>query len=390
MHTVAVRLWLLPLLQLLVTILPLRTVEESSSCSSGASHGMSVGAHAAAGAGAAAVVSTPEGSTDLAADDIGETPVEPIQRFPPPPTLLLNTVASLLKWCWPGTRAGEQAGCGPNWVVSAVQLALATLSHVSECAQQQQHSADGEGGCAGAVKAPPAPPAAARQLGLSALDLILAVCKAAAEQRLMPDAYFSMGAAGSAERERDHTRTVLDHASMLPGLIAVATALVFGQQMHLRLDKRAGSSGSSSGGYPRSDSAGGGNAAVDTAAASNSAAVDTAAASDSADADTVAARDQSSTKQQPGNSGGSKSCYQVQIRATQPGSDTEQQAEPPTTAATAAAWEVVCTAKDWSVGQLLPEPLQLLLQAIGCQPRGFLWMACLWWQQLGQQQQQPV
>jgi hypothetical protein len=48
----------------------------------------------------------------------------------------------------------------------------------------------------------------------------------------------------------------------------------------------------------------------------------------------------------------------------------------------------VTVTEQWSGGQLLPQPLTLLLEALGCHPKAFLLLACIWQQQPGGSSQQ--
>jgi hypothetical protein len=46
-----------------------------------------------------------------------------------------------------------------------------------------------------------------------------------------------------------------------------------------------------------------------------------------------------------------------------------------------AAWQLVCVTEQWAGGQLLPQPFTLLVEALGCSPKAFLLLACIWQQQ---------
>jgi hypothetical protein len=46
-----------------------------------------------------------------------------------------------------------------------------------------------------------------------------------------------------------------------------------------------------------------------------------------------------------------------------------------------AAWQLVCVTEQWAGGQLLPQPFALLVEALGCNPKAFLLLACIWQQQ---------
>jgi hypothetical protein len=225
--------------------------------------------------------------------------------------------------------------------------------------QHQQLHADG-------VDSPqqPGPPAAVLQPGLAALELLAAVCWAAAYPNLGDFMRLE-------ERQQLCQRGSLDLPCMLPSMLAVGAAAVLGQEMQRRLCGTAATCAGSGAGSAAADA--GGVCGADLAAPGATAPKDQSSNHSTAAAYTLGSG--SGTGKASG-SGSSKDYVEVGAGPS----------------AIDAAWQLVCVTEQWAGGQLLPQPFTLLLEALGCHHKAFLLLACVWQQQQdssGSQRQQP-
>jgi hypothetical protein len=229
-------------------------------------------------------------------------------------------------------------------------VSTAILQHQDE-QQQQSYAAAGMTG----QQRPVAPPADIVQSGLAALQMLAAVCSAAAK--------LSFGSLISLHERRKQLCDcgVLDHPCMLPSMLAVCTAALLGHEMQRRLCSTTAVATAA-----RACSAAGnaGAAAVACSSPDTKAAVNAAASQDGSmrSSGSGSGRDSGSDSGMQGN----------RLRISQAGSV-------PNTLE--AAWQLVCVTEQWADGQLLPQPFALLVEALGCSPKAFLLLACIWQQQ---------
>jgi hypothetical protein len=195
----------------------------------------------------------------------------------------------------------------------------------------------------------PGPQANVLQPGLAALELLAAVCWAAAYPNLGDFMRLE-------ERQQLCERGVLDLPCMLPSMLAVGAAAVLGQEMQRRLCSTAATCAGSGAG---SAAAGAGDGCgADLAAPGATAPRDQSSLHGTAAA---YAPGSGSSTSKASDSGSSKDSVEVGAGPT----------------ATDAAWRLVCLTEQWAGGQLLPQPFTLLLEALGCHPKAFLLLACL-------------
>ena len=259
---------------------------------------------------------------------------------------LLAACSALLHY-WPES-VHDKGPAVSAWVGAAAECALHMLQDVSTAVlQHQQAHADGTDV---PQQQQPAPPADILQPGLAALELLAAVCYAAA----YPDLGDMMRLE---ERQQLCERGALDLPCMLPSMLAVGAAAVLGQEMQRRLCRTAATSAGSGEGSPSAAAAGG--TAVSVCEA------------DLAAPHATAPRDQSSQH------GPAAAC------ARDSGSSKDAGEAGAGLSAIDAAWQLVCVTEQWAGGQLLPQPFTLLLEALGCNPKAFLLLACVWQHQHG-------
>jgi hypothetical protein len=265
----------------------------------------------------------------------------------------------------------EQAEPAWSWVAKAAECALAMLQESSTAVLQhqaqdvstavlqylQQPYAAGIDN----DQQPAAPSADVLQPGLAALEMLAAVCAAAAYPK--PGNLMRMH-----EQRQLCARGVLDHPCMLPSMLAVGAAAVLGQEMQRRLCRtttaataaRIGSAGVAAASCSRPEQAACEGAVVrdDTG--------------DIGEATACGSGMHSSSSLSDSGSGSSMQGQSEGISQAVPGP-----------ILSVAAWQLVCVTEQWAGGQLLPQPFTLLVKALGCSPKAFLLLACV-----RQQQQQ--
>ena len=263
---------------------------------------------------------------------------------------LLAACSALLRY-WPECMLDK----GPvvsAWVGAAAECALHMLQDVSTAIlQHQQPHADGMNG---AQQQQPAPAADVLQPGLAALDLLAAVCYAAA--------YPDTGEIWQpSERQQLCERGALDLPCMLPSMLAVGAAVVLGQEMQRRLRRSAATCAGSGAGSAAAGADDG--CRADLAAPGATAPQDQSSLNSTVAACAVpSCNGTSSGSCSSSGSGSGTHSGEVGMRPT----------------ATDAAWRLVCLTEQWAGGELLPEPFTLLLEALGCHPKAFLLLACIW------------
>ena len=275
---------------------------------------------------------------------------------------LLVACSALLRF-WPDCVLEHSQPVAWSWVVLAADCALGMLQDVSTTIlqhqqlmllleqQRQPHAA-----CTSDIPQLAAPPADVLQPGIAALQMLAAVCYAAA--------YPSVGALLRLhEQQQLCARGVLDHSCMLPSMLAVGAAAVLGQEMQRRLCRTT--------------------AVANTAQAGSAARSAGAAGAAGSSSETNGTADAAALQDGGRHLGEVPTCSSGMCSigsGSDSGTQGTSQGSGPNILT--AAWRLVCVTEQWAGGQLLPQPFVLLVEALGCSPKAFLLLACIWQQQL--------